>query len=87
MDNEELKEFRTRFNEESLRFLVLVYTFELYGMMLFLEDGTRKRLTPRGRELANELFEEEKYRDYAIEKVDLARKDSSRADLQRNYLQ
>ena len=87
MDNEELEKYRAAFNEESLRFLVLVYAFELYGMMLFLVDVTRTILSPRGLELANVLFEDEKYRDYAIEKVDLARKDSSRADLQRNYLQ
>ena len=86
MNDEELRKYRTRFSEESLRFVVLLYTFELYGMATPLEDGQLAGLTSKGRELAEVLFTEEKYRNYAIERVDSVRQNSSREDWRQNYV-
>ncbi len=81
MNDEELNTYRAMFDEDTLRFLVTIFAFELYGLVFLVEDFTRAKLTPNGRELAGRLFEEEEYRDYAIERVDSARQGSSKADL------
>ena len=80
MNDEELREFRANRSEKTLHIIVLIYTFELYGMAYFSDDGLQAGLTPKGRELAIVLFDEEEYRNYAIEKVDLARQSNSKVD-------
>jgi hypothetical protein len=46
--------------------------------MAFIVDGQTVALTEDGRELAKVLFDEPKFRDFAIEKVDSVRKSSSK---------
>ena len=82
MNAKELKAFRAGLDEDTLRFMATVYMFELHGLPIFFEYNRVARLTPKGRELAEILVEEEPYQNYALERFDLAQKDSSRVDLQ-----
>ena len=87
MNEDELREYRTLFREDTLRLLVLIFALELHGLPYFSPFGQQAVLMPDSRQLAEFLFDtEEEYRNYAIEKVDIAKKDSFREDWRQNYL-
>jgi len=77
MNELELQTYRSQFDKHTLQMMVVMYLYELYDMM-FVVDRRIARLTPNGRELAEVLLKEPEYRDFAIERVDSVRKNSSK---------
>ena len=87
MNDDELRDYRASLTNATLQFLVLVYALELHGFSCIAESGYAVALTPAGREVAEELFDtNEEFRNFAMEKVDLRKKDSFREDWKQNYL-
>lgn len=80
MDEKQLKAYRATFSDDTLRAIVLIYTFNLYGMMVSYQ-GEEAALNEYSVKLAEYLFDDEEFRNPALERLEEARKSSSRVDL------
>ena len=86
MNEDEQNEFESTITDETRKLLVLIYALELHGLPYFSPYGMAVALTPPGRRVAEELFDtSEDYRNYAMKRVDLIKKDSFREDWRQNY--